>query len=77
LNEHQRQIQIARNEKLVGETFEVLVDARHAARGQWAGRSSSNRMINFTSARESLLGEYISVRVTRAGPNSFTGEHTL
>jgi tRNA-2-methylthio-N6-dimethylallyladenosine synthase len=77
LNEHQRQIQIVRNQKLVGETIEVLVDARHAARGQWAGRSSSNRMINFTSARESLLGEYISVRVTRAGPNSFTGEHTL
>jgi tRNA-2-methylthio-N6-dimethylallyladenosine synthase len=77
LNERQRQIQIARNEKLVGETFEVLVDARHAARGQWAGRSTSNRMINFTSTRENLLGEYVSVRVTRAGPNSFTGEHTL
>ncbi|HKN62442.1 MAG TPA: tRNA (N6-isopentenyl adenosine(37)-C2)-methylthiotransferase MiaB, partial [Candidatus Acidoferrales bacterium] len=37
LQERQRQIQIARNEKLVGETFEVLVDGRHAARGQWSG----------------------------------------
>src|ERR1700730_3860414 len=67
LNERQRQIQIANNEKVLGQTFEVLVDARHAARGQWTGRSSSNRLINFTSTHENLLGEYISVRVTRGG----------
>ncbi|MGB8523122.1 MAG: tRNA (N6-isopentenyl adenosine(37)-C2)-methylthiotransferase MiaB [Candidatus Acidiferrales bacterium] len=77
LNERQRQIQIARNEKLIGETFEVLVDARHAARGQWGGRSSCNRLINFTTTRENLLGEYISVRVTRGGPNSLVGEQVL
>jgi tRNA-2-methylthio-N6-dimethylallyladenosine synthase len=77
LNERQRRIQIASNEKLVGETYEVLVDSRHAARGQWGGRSTSNRLINFTSTRENLLGEYISVKVTRGGPNSLAGEHEL
>ena len=77
LNQRQRQIQIARNEKLIGETFEVLVDARHAARGQWGGRSSCNRLINFTTTRENLLGEYISVQVTRGGPNSLVGEQVL
>lgn len=77
LNERQRQIQIARNEKLIGETFEVLVDARHAARGQWGGRSSCNRLINFTTTRENLLGEYVAVRVTRGGPNSLVGEQVL
>ncbi|MGH7935726.1 MAG: MiaB/RimO family radical SAM methylthiotransferase, partial [Chthoniobacterales bacterium] len=40
LQERQRLIQTARNEKLVGETFEVLVDTRHKARDQWAGRST-------------------------------------
>ena len=75
LNEHQRQIQIARNEKLVGAAFEVLVDARHSARNQWAGRSTSNRMINFTSPRENILGEYLQVKILRAGPNSLVGEH--
>ena len=75
LQERQRQIQIARNEKLVGVAYEVLVDGRHAARSQWAGRTTSNRMINFTSPRENLLGEYVQVRVTRAGPNSLVGEH--
>ena len=77
MNERQRQIQIARNEKLVGETFEVLVDARHSARGQWGGRSSCNRLINFTTTRENLLGEYISVQVTRGGPNSLVGEQAV
>jgi tRNA-2-methylthio-N6-dimethylallyladenosine synthase len=75
LQDRQRQIQIARNEKLVGETFEVLVDARHTARGQWSGRTTGNRVLNFTSTRENILGEYVRVRVTRAGPNSLVGEH--
>ncbi len=75
LNERQRKIQIARNEKLVGTTYEVLVSGRHAARNQWAGRSTSNRMINFTSPRENLLGEYVQVKILRAGPNSLVGEH--
>jgi tRNA-2-methylthio-N6-dimethylallyladenosine synthase len=75
LQERQRQIQIARNEKLVGETFEVLVDGHHAARGQWSGRTTSNRILNFTSSRENILGEYLQVRVTRGGPNSLVGEH--
>ena len=37
LNERQRQIQIARNRKLVGITYEVLVDGRHAARTNGLG----------------------------------------
>jgi tRNA-2-methylthio-N6-dimethylallyladenosine synthase len=75
LQERQRQIQIARNEALVGETFEVLVDGRHPSRAQWAGRTTSNRVVNFTSPHENLLGQYIQARVTRSGPNSLVGEH--
>jgi tRNA-2-methylthio-N6-dimethylallyladenosine synthase len=77
LQDRQRQIQIARNASLVGATFEVLVDARHAARGQWSGRSTSNRVVNFVSPCENLLGEYVQVRITRAGPNSLVGEQML
>lgn len=75
VQERQRRIQVARNEKLVGREFEVLVDGRHAARGQWAGRTSSHRVVNFTSPQEDLLGKYVTVRVTRSGPNSLAGEH--
>jgi tRNA A37 methylthiotransferase MiaB len=74
LQEHQRRIQIANNELLVGKEFEVLVDARHAARDQWAGRTTSNRIVNFTSPHDSLLGEYVQARITRGGPNSLVGE---
>jgi tRNA-2-methylthio-N6-dimethylallyladenosine synthase len=74
LQDRQRQIQIERNALLVGKTFEVLVDSRHAARGQWSGRSTSNRVLNFTSTHENILGQYAEVRVTRAGPNSLVGE---
>jgi len=77
LQERQRQIQAARNEKLIGETFEVLVDAHNSTRGQWSGRTTSNRVVNFTSPRENLLGEYIQVRVAGAGPNSLVGEHVF
>ena len=77
LQERQRLIQTARNEKLIGETLEILVDARHAARDQWAGRSTSNRVLNFTSPHQSLLGQYVQVRVTHAGPNSLVGEQVL
>ena len=74
LQERQRQIQLGRNETLIGREFEVLVDSHHAARGQWAGRTTSNRVVNFISERENLLGEFVSVRVMRAGPNSLVGE---
>jgi tRNA-2-methylthio-N6-dimethylallyladenosine synthase len=74
LQERQRQIQTARNEALAGQTFEVLVDTRSARGNQWAGRTTSNRVVNFASPRENLLGQYVRVRITRAGPNSLVGE---
>lgn len=77
LQDRQRQIQIARNEKLVGGTFEVLVDGRHESRNQWAGRTTSNRPVNFTSPHRALLGEYVQVKVTRASANSVAGEHVV
>ncbi len=77
LQDRQRQIQIERNNKLVGETFELLVDTHHAARGQWAGRTTSNLIVNFTSPRQNLLGEYVQARVTRAAPFSLVGEQLV
>jgi tRNA-2-methylthio-N6-dimethylallyladenosine synthase len=74
LQERQRQIQTARNGALIGERFEVLVDGRHDSRGQWTGRTSSNRVVNFTSPAGNLLGEYVQVQILRAGPNSLVGE---
>jgi tRNA-2-methylthio-N6-dimethylallyladenosine synthase len=77
LQDHQRGIQTARNEALIGDTHEVLVDNRGSREGQWAGRTTSNRVVNFTSPRTALLGEYVPVRITRAGPNSLVGEQVV
>ncbi len=77
LQERQRQIQTARNEALVGQTFEVLVDGQSKKEGQWAGRTSSNCVLNFASPLSNLLGHYLQVRVTRAGPNSLVGEQVI
>ena len=74
VQDHQREIQVARNNKIVGETFEVLVDGASRRSGQWAGRTSSNRILNFSSTQPDLLGQYVHVRVTGASPNSLVGE---
>ncbi len=75
LQQRQREIQIVRNQNFLGAGFEVLVDGRHESRGQWSGRTTCNRIVNFTSQAENLLGEYCQVKITGAGPNSLVGEH--
>jgi len=75
LQDRQRQMQLARNEKLVGSQFEVMVDTHHAARSQWAGRTTQNFIVNFSSPYSNLLGEYVQTRITRAAPYSLVGEH--
>jgi len=75
LNERQRQIQTGRNEMLIGETMQVLTDGHHPGRGVWGGRTSCNRLVNFTSTRQALLGEYVRVKILRASANLVGGEH--
>jgi tRNA-2-methylthio-N6-dimethylallyladenosine synthase len=76
LQEKQRAIQIRRNAETIGSIREVLVEGRHQALGQWIGRTSCNRTLNFThpDTGEALVGKYLQVQVTRSGPNSLVGE---
>ena len=74
LLERQREIQRAQNERLIGEVLEVLVDGKSKKPGQWSGHTSSNRVMNFTSQAENILGDYVQVRVKAATPNSLVGE---
>ena len=79
VQEKQRGIQIRRNAERIGTVEEVLVEGRNQALGQWIGRTTDNHILNFTHsdpAAENLLGRYLAVRVTRAGPNSLVGEST-
>ena len=77
VQEKQRAIQIRRNSETIGSVQEVLVEGRNQALGQWIGRTSQNRTLNFVRSvadSEALIGTYLPVRVTRAGPNSLVGE---
>ena len=81
LQEMQRDIQIRRNSALVGTIEEAFVEGYNQATGQWIGRTTQNRPLNFTHSEfpgpkdgETLAGKYCNVRVTRAGPNSLAGE---
>jgi tRNA-2-methylthio-N6-dimethylallyladenosine synthase len=77
LQEKQREIQTARNEALVGETFEILVSGKSRRENQWFGYSTSHRVLNFASQEQELLGTYVQVRATGAGPNNLVGEQVV
>ena len=76
VQEHQRQIQIRRNAEYVGRVEEVMVEGFNKATGQWIGRTSQHKTLNFTSPDTAgdLTGSYLMARVTRSGPNSLAGE---
>jgi tRNA-2-methylthio-N6-dimethylallyladenosine synthase len=82
LQEKQRAIQIQRNAELIGGVQEVMVEGRNQALGQWIGRTTSNRTLNFTHRAteerpDPQVGQYMQVRVTRSGPNSLVGESVV
>ncbi len=81
LQERQRSIQLRRNSEYVGRTEEVHVEGFNLATGQWIGRTTQHKTLNFAdrevakpSENRTLLGQYLDVLVTRAGPNSLAGE---
>src|SRR5216684_785054 len=74
LQETQREIQSQRNATLVGNAFEVLVSGKSRRENQWSGHTACHRVVNFASQQRELLGTYVQVRVTGAGPNSLVGE---
>ena len=74
LQETQREIQSQRNAALIGTRFDVLVSSKSRRENQWSGHTSCHRVVNFTSQQSALLGTYVQVLVTGAGPNSLVGE---
>jgi tRNA-2-methylthio-N6-dimethylallyladenosine synthase len=81
VQEKQRAIQVRRNAAYVGAVEECMVEGFNKATGQWIGRTSQNKTLNFLRSgfgedlgSGDLRGRYVDVRVTRAGPNSLAGE---
>jgi tRNA-2-methylthio-N6-dimethylallyladenosine synthase len=76
LNAKQKQIGARRNQRHVGQVLEAMVEGKNAARGQWVGRTSQIKVLNFTAPEgvEPATGSYVPVRVTGSFPNSLVGE---
>src|ERR1700678_909694 len=76
LNERQKVIGAARNRRHVGQDVEVMVEGKNAARGQWVGRTSQIKVLNFTAPADAELatGSYVRVLVKGSFPNSLIGE---
>ena len=76
LQTRQREIQSTIHEGFVGRSLEVHVEGKSRRENQWAGHTSCHRVVNLTSREQDLLGKYVPVKITTAGPNSLVGEHT-
>ncbi|HEU5451575.1 MAG TPA: tRNA (N6-isopentenyl adenosine(37)-C2)-methylthiotransferase MiaB [Terriglobales bacterium] len=76
LQTRQKEIQVANYQRHVGHTLEAMVEGRNEARGQWIGRTSQHKVLNFTAPAEKTprIGEYVPVRVTQTFANSLLGE---
>jgi tRNA-2-methylthio-N6-dimethylallyladenosine synthase len=78
----QREIQARLHDEAVGTEVEVLVDSASRRRqSELSGRSMGNTVVNFMAPADtppgggaSWIGHTVSVRVTRGGPHSLTGE---
>ena len=73
LQERQRQIQAQRNQRHLGQILEVMVEGKNEVRAQWIGRTSQNKILNFTGPALHP-GDYVQVVTTTVFPNSLLGQ---
>lgn len=76
LMSRQREIQIIQNKRHIGTIYEVMVEGHNQARGQWIGRTSQNRTLNFTVPEHAVpkVGTYADVTILSTFPNSLLGQ---
>ncbi|MBI3017203.1 MAG: TRAM domain-containing protein, partial [Deltaproteobacteria bacterium] len=70
----QDEIALEKNQALVGETYEVLVEKD--ASGVLQGRTETHKIVHFKGDR-SLIGKFVQVRLSKAMPHSFLGDEIL
>ena len=70
----QREVQQRLHQEAVGTTVDVLADAISRRRSwELSGRTGGNTVVNFPG-RPEWIGRVIRVRITRANPNSLSGQ---
>ena len=70
INQHARQI----SRRMVGSTQTILVTGvSKKDPGQLQGRTENNRAVNFSTSDQGLIGQFVTVKITEALPNSLRG----
>jgi tRNA-2-methylthio-N6-dimethylallyladenosine synthase len=70
----QREISLNKNRQKIGNVEEILVEGRSKLKnGQIMGRTDTNRIVN-VEGPETLIGKFVSVRITGATATSLLGE---
>lgn len=70
IEELQERIQTERNEKLIGNSLEVLIEGRK--RGKWYGRTRNDKLV-FVDSEQDHTGELVDVTIEWTGPWSLQG----
>lgn len=60
-------------EKYDEQEYEVLVETRNDERKNWSGRTTHNKVVNFTGG-EDLIGKFVKVKINKAFPLTLRGE---
>jgi tRNA-2-methylthio-N6-dimethylallyladenosine synthase len=79
LQEKQRETQRRLYQRHHGQLTEVMVEGKNQARRQWIGRTSQNKVLNFTAPPDVTLvaGRYTPVVTVGSFPNSLLGEMVI
>ncbi len=70
----QKEITLKKNRSLVGKEVEVLVEGTSKKKDQLAGRTSTNKVVNF-SGDIKLIGHLVKVKIEEAYANSLKGRY--
>lgn len=61
--------------RMVDHTYDILVEGfSKKDPGQLQGRTENNRVVNFSSSNDDLIGTFVTVKILEARPNSLLGE---
>lgn len=74
LLEVQEGLTLQKNQALLGQTVEVLVEGQSKVAGRLSGRTAHHRLVHFAATDRDLVGQYVPVRITEALAHSVVGE---
>jgi len=70
----QEELSLEKNQAMVGQTVEVLVEGDSKVAGRMTGRTAHHRLVHFEADDQDLVGQYVPVTISEALAHSCVGE---